>query len=300
MSVAPPSQDPRAGVGPSARIPGNLACRNTVRRSDRNGYIHNMFAAVDIGNSRVKCACFEQERIVGRHRLPTDACVSSDLIVQALRPVADARSDKGPLNIGFASVVPRVSPLVLEAAARIGANSITEVRYDCDLGLEVAVNSPATIGPDRLANAVAAVAVLGAPVVVVDFGTAITTTVVSEDRRLIGGSIGPGVRTSARALAAFTGRLPEVQVDELCEVPPPIGDDTIAAIRSGVVLGAIGAVRELLRRISLQLGGDPPSIATGGMAPLLAPHAGIAHIDTDLTFRGIREVAIRAGIQSDT
>ncbi len=257
-----------------------------------------MLAAVDIGNSRTKCACFEQDRIVGRHWISTDACVSSDPIVQALRPIADAHSDKGPLNIGFTSVVPRVGPLLLEAATRIGAHSITEVRYDCDLGLEVAVKSPALIGPDRLANAVGAVAALGAPVVVVDFGTAITTTVVSEDRRLIGGSIGPGVRTSARALAAFTGRLPEVQVDELRDLPAPIGDDTVPAIRSGVVFGAIGAVRELLQRIGLQLGGDPPSIATGGMAPMLAPHCGITHIDTDLTFRGIREVALRAGIQS--
>lgn len=254
-----------------------------------------MLVAVDIGNSRVKCASFVRGRILARHHAPTEACESTADLVRLLQAATESAADRDALDIAYASVVPRVRPRLIEAAANIGARTLTEVRHDSNLGLELAVESPQAMGPDRIANAIGAVAVLGAPVTIVDFGTAITTTVVTQDRRVIGGSISPGVRTSARALSVFTGRLPEVAVSDRVTLPDPIGNDTVPAIESGILYGTIGAVKELLRRINEQLGVPMPTIATGGMACLLAPHCGISNVDQDLTFRGIREAAVRSG-----
>ncbi len=259
-----------------------------------------MLVAVDVGNSRIKSVLFAHGQIVARHNTATDPCMAPSDLARFLRATTQGRPQQPALHMAFTSVVPRVGPNLIEAARQVGFRTIIEIAYNLDLGLDVAVRSPETIGPDRIANAVGAVSLLGAPVAAVDFGTAITTTVVTADRRIIGGSIGPGVRTAARALAAFTGRLPEVTALDESRLPEPIGNDTHSAIKSGLIYGAIGAVRELLGRISEAIGAPVPAIATGGLGPFLAPHCGIRHVDTDLTFRGIHQIAIRVGIEAES
>lgn len=151
---------------------------------------------------------------------------------------------------------------------------------------------PNEIGADRIADAVAARAIYGAPAVVVDFGTATNIEVIDREGRFIGGIIAPGVQTSANALFAQGARLPVI---DLAAPPAPIGTSTVEAIQSGIILGEIDRVDGLVRRIFAQLGYEAPVIATGGLATSMAPHsATITAVNPELTLEGLRLIADRA------
>ncbi|MBM3495868.1 MAG: type III pantothenate kinase [Armatimonadetes bacterium] len=250
-----------------------------------------MLLAVDAGNSRLKCAAFSGDTVVGRRAVRSASCQAP---LGAVRLFTDALEGTDPASarIAVASVCPRLNPIIAEAAHALTGRPALFVTHRLRLGLEVAVSQPDRLGADRIANAVAAAALLGAPVIVVDFGTASTLTVVSRDRKLLGGSIAPGIRTSASALAGATGQLPEITDLATGSLPCAIGANTEEAIRSGIVYGTIGMVNELLQRVRAELGEDAPAIATGGNADAVAGQCpGLALVDPDLTFQGIRLIA---------
>ncbi len=140
-----------------------------------------------------------------------------------------------------------------------------------DLNLKTELPQPDRAGIDRLLAAVAANCVRPANrnAVVVDVGTAVTVDLVRRDGTFCGGAILPGVAMAARALHEFTDLLPLVPMAELADAPPALGNDTISAMRSGLFWGAVGAVRELIVRMSPSA--DPPLvILTGGAAQSVA------------------------------
>ena len=151
---------------------------------------------------------------------------------------------------------------------------------------------PSEIGADRVADAVAARALYGAPVVVVDFGTATNIEVIDRDGCFRGGVIAPGVQTSAKALFSHGARLPVI---DLVVPPAVIGTSTVEAIQSGIMLGEADRVDGLVRRIFAQLGYEAPVIATGGLAPVVAPYsAAITEVNSELTLEGLRLIAEQA------
>jgi type III pantothenate kinase len=147
------------------------------------------------------------------------------------------------------------------------------------------------IGSDLLANAVAGYAKYQDKCIVVDFGTALSITIVGEGGKLLGGSIAPGLKSAMKALSSNTAQLPFVQL----EAPPSvIGRNTIHAIQSGVVLGYVGLVESLIKRIKAELGESAKVIATGGLAEVIAPHTDqFDAIDPWLTLDGLRLIAQR-------
>jgi type III pantothenate kinase len=156
--------------------------------------------------------------------------------------------------------------------------------------MPIHVERPDEVGADRLVNAYAAATLHGAPAIVVDLGTATTVTAVSAGGAFLGGAIAPGVRLGVEALATRTAKLPRV---ELRLPDRAIGRDTAEAIRSGVVLGHLGMLRELIDRIAGELGAEggtaPRVVLTGGLAtePWLAELAGVDVVDPHLTLRGL-------------
>jgi len=146
---------------------------------------------------------------------------------------------------------------------------------------------PRTIGPDRLANAVAARAHYGAPVVVVDFGTAVTFDVVNASGNYIGGIIAPGLAAMTDYLHEKTALLPRIRIRDTRAV---VGKNTREAMLIGAVHGYRGLVHELIRRLKKELGARRlPVVATGGCARLIA--AGlpeISAVDPGLTLEGLR------------
>ena len=195
----------------------------------------------------------------------------------------------------IASVVPRVSGML---ASTLPCPPLW-VDHRVPGGVRIDYPRPSTIGADRLANSAAAVALGKLPAIVVDFGTAVTFDVIDASGTYLGGIIAPGLPTAAAALHERTALLPLTTVTESLSC---VGRSTSEAIRSGLLLGAVGLVREAVTGITAEaFGGKRPHvIATGGDAGLvsrLSVKSGarkiIDSVDPLLTLRGLLEIGLR-------
>jgi type III pantothenate kinase len=165
-----------------------------------------------------------------------------------------------------------------------------------DLPLVIHVEQPERVGTDRLLAAVAVnrLRATDRPAIVVDAGTAITVDVVSAAGEFEGGVILPGFRLTAKALSDGTDLLPEVDYDPAARPPPVVGKSTIGAIRSGLFWGQVGAVCELVRRMSDQLGAVPQVFVAGGDAERLAAFLPQTQVVPELVLAGIALCAGRS------
>jgi type III pantothenate kinase len=141
-----------------------------------------------------------------------------------------------------------------------------------DLPLTVELERPDMVGIDRLLSAVGAnhLRQPDRPAIIADLGTAITVDLVSGEGAFLGGAILPGIAMSAGAMHQFTDLLPLIEMSELTTPPPALGSATVAAMRSGLYFGAVGAIRELIRQLAKDLEGDPEVFLTGGAGPAVA------------------------------
>jgi len=155
-------------------------------------------------------------------------------------------------------------------------------------GIPVRYDDPREVGPDRIANAVAATERYGAPCIVVDFGTSTHFDVVSADAEYVGGVLAPGIAASMHALFARAARLRKI---DFVEPETVIGKTTVASLQSGLVYGFAGQVDGIVEHIRGELGAEAQTVATGGLADLIAPHARtIDRVDPLLTLEGLRLV----------
>lgn len=245
--------------------------------------------AVDIGNARIKLGVFRSTNGEG---LPepdqtlslTGAKPDLPQLAAWLEPIAAGQD----LAWWIGSVNrPLATRLVDWLRTHRPQDPITLLAAG-DLPLEVAVRRPDMVGIDRLLDAVAANRIRspGHPAVLVDVGTAITVDLISASGAFEGGAILPGIAMSARALHEFTDLLPLLDMSDLDEPPPALGTATVPAMQSGLFWGAVGAIRELIRRLAADA--DPEVFLTGGagvaVADLLGPRA--RHIP-HLTLAGI-------------
>ena len=260
-----------------------------------------MTVAIDAGNASLKLASVMDGRVGPVERLPADPAPDPLALAERIAELAFT----GPPGAGVAvvSVVPRLTELVREAARVIGATLLSADATTIPLPVHVA--HPSRVGTDRLLGAWGARLHYGAPLLVVDLGTATTVDVVDASGAFAGGAILPGMDLGLASLARGTAQLPEVR---LSAPEAAIGRDTGAAIRSGVVLGHLGAIREIVMRIVAELapGGQRPTvIATGGVTlaawvrdALLLPAAPglppiVDAVDPELLLRSLGLLAAR-------
>src|SRR5207247_918840 len=152
-------------------------------------------------------------------------------------------------------------------------------------GMPTRDEDPREVGPDRIANSVAAAERYGAPCIVVDFGTSTNFDVVSAEGEYVGGVLAPGIETSMDALFARAARLRKI---DFVEPETVIGKTTVAALQSGVVYGFAGQVDGIVDHIRAELGSEVQTVATGGLADLITPHARtIERVDPFLTLEGL-------------
>ena len=252
-----------------------------------------MLLAVDIGNADVVLGLFEGGRLARHWRLSADTARTPDeygVFVRALFQAAGVALTAVDA-VAMASVVP---PLVAtwQAVARQEFGLAAGV-YGADgrYGIEVRVDVPAAdVGARILCNAVAARALVGAPVIAVDFGTATTIDVVAADGAYVGSAIAPGIVTAAEALVEKAAKLPHVEFARPRRV---IGTNTVEAMQAGIVLGAAGQVEALVRRAREEIGAPgAPVVATGALAGLMAEVAPcIGRVEPWLTLLGLAHVA---------
>ena len=239
-----------------------------------------LYLLIDISNSFTKLAFASKARVERSRRVPTNKFTSS-----FLRGFVRRHKIEG---LVIASVVPKKNREVERAA---GKRKVLWLNERSKLGVGIDYPKPKTIGADRLANAAAAAALYGAPAIVVDFGTAVTFDIVSENKNYIGGVIAPGLEAMTNFLYQRTALLPKLSLKEPRRA---IGRSTIEAMRSGAIFGYRGLIREILLRIKAERfrGEKVHVIATGGYAELIA--AQLREIDAvhaDLTLEGLRIIA---------
>ena len=244
-----------------------------------------MLLAIDVGNTSTVFGLFDGPKLSEHWRIATERHKSGD----ELGALYKSFLDLGPVDgICLSSTVPQLSRSYQEFAARYTDAELLELEPGVKTGIPVRSDDPREVGPDRIANAVAATERYGAPCIVVDFGTSTNFDVVSADAEYMGGVLAPGIEVSMDALFARAARLRKI---DFVEPETVIGKTTVASLQSGLVYGFAGQVDGIVDHIRGELGVEAPTVATGGLAELIAPHARtIERVDPFLTLEGLRLV----------
>ena len=152
-------------------------------------------------------------------------------------------------------------------------------------GLNILMDNPGQVGSDLIVNAVAGLQYYGAPIIMIDMGTATTISVVDEKKNYVGGMILPGVKVSLDSLVNRTSQLPRISLEAPKKV---IGKNTIDCMKSGIIMGQAACIDGMIERIFEELGYEAAVVATGGLAGSIVPHCKqkVIH-DNELTLKGL-------------
>ncbi len=250
-----------------------------------------MLIAVDIGNSNIVVAVHDDEKWVESFRLYSDQKKTSDeyfVVLESL--LTHAGIHKQDINRAvISSVVPNLTRSVQKNIIRLFDVQPLMVDRFVKTGLK-GDTIPVELGSDLLCNLAQAHHMYPhSPVMVVDFGTALTFSTVDSDGSVLGASIAPGLVTAVNALFGNTAQLPQVEL----RIPEKvIGRNSQDAIRSGIMFGYAGMVTSLIERSEQELGGELFVIATGGLSTTIAPLIGrINQVSPMHTLEGLKLIA---------
>lgn len=242
-----------------------------------------MLLAVDAGNTQTVFGLFQNGELGEHWRVATERDRTGDELGVLLAGLLDLETVDA---ICLSSTVPSLVRSYEDFAERWAGAPILVVGPGAKTGIPIKYDDPREVGPDRIANAIAALDRYGAPAIVVDFGTSTNFDVVSPEGEYVGGVLAPGIEISMDALFARAARLFRI---DFSAPPTVIGKTTGTALQSGLVYGFAGQVDEIVTRIRGELGAEARCIATGGLAELIAPHARtIEKVDPFLTLEGLR------------
>lgn len=237
---------------------------------------------IDNSNTRTKFALGDHEELKAWRGVLPSAEISEETLEWVTQGVDYSA-------VAVCSVVPEKAVILRRFFELRGPVHFLD--HESPLGMAIDYPHPAQIGADRLANAAGALTRHGAPVIVVDFGTAVTFDVISAQPAYCGGVIAPGLGAMSGYLPQKTALLPAIELEEPATV---IGKSTTHAMQAGAVFGYRGLVREIIARIRMEMSGNVRIIATGGDAALIARGVWeIDQVDPDITLDGLRQVAAR-------
>lgn len=249
-----------------------------------------MLLAVDVGNSETVVGLFEGQTLLLHWRLTSSPRQTGDelaVMIHSLLYSAGHRPEAVDAMV-VSSVVPELMPAYRAVGERLFRRPPLLVDHAAVPELDILYHDPASVGADRLVNALAVIDGYGAPAIVVDLGTATTLDVIDDRGRYAGGVITPGVGTAASALFQRGARLARVEIKRPGHV---VGRTTEESMQSGIFYGAVGAVDTLVRKIVHEQKMDPalPVVATGGLAGAIASASEtITAVDETLTLTGLR------------
>ncbi|MDY3900887.1 MAG: type III pantothenate kinase [Atopobiaceae bacterium] len=246
--------------------------------------------AVDVGNTVTRFGIFSGADLTGSLSVTTPARLTADeanmRTGEALRALGVADDGSGLSGVVLSCVVPALSDAWAAALRRLSPTRPLVVGPGVRSGLRMRFDDPAEVGPDRIADVVAARELLGAPVVAIGLGTSTNFEVVDASGTFVGGIVTPGLALGAASLAEAAARLPSVELRPPARV---IGRNTRAAMQSGLVFGEVARIDGLLDAIARELGAEAPVVVSGEGARLVAPLlAHEAAVDDELTLRGLR------------
>ena len=248
-----------------------------------------MLLTIDVGNTNMVFAIFRGEEMIGSFRLRTDGQATSDEIglMASEYFLRFGLEPKQVEDVVIASVVPQVMYSLTSACIKYFAHAPLVVGTDLIPQLPYAIETKEHLGADRAVACVAAIEKYGAPVIVIDFGTATTIDAISAKGVYLGGTIGTGLRVTMDALTARAAMLPRV---ELAMPRQALGMSTVTQMQAGVVAGYVGNIDYLVSRIRREMN-EPYAhvVATGGLSKLVAQETDCIDIqDSFLILDGLR------------
>ncbi len=255
-----------------------------------------MLLALDVGNSNTVLGLFkpaaegQPAALVADWRITTPVRQTPDELSVVLQTLFNLHGLKTDCVTGIAvsSVVPTIDGMLRRVCEMAFKLRPLFVEPGVKTGLPVLTDNPGEVGADRVVNCVAAFELYGGPTIVVDMGTATTFDVVSKKGEFLGGAIAPGLGISADALFSKAARLPRVEIKRPAKL---IGTSTTDNIQIGLYYGYIGLVDGILERMIGELGPETKTVATGGLAKLIAGGCKYVHqVDDMLTLQGLRLV----------
>lgn len=246
-----------------------------------------MTLLLDIGNTNTHLGLANARRVIRRADMPTKSWSDGSAQRHLLKFVQRHSLTAAAL----CSVVPKATPRAQRTIRKLWRIECRELNSQTLTGVGIDYPKPRTIGPDRLANALAAKGLHGAPVVVVDFGTAVTFDVVDRKGNYVGGIIAPGLAAMTDYLHEKTALLPRIKIRD---VRGAVGKSTQHAMLVGAVHGYRGLVRGLISQLRRELRARRlPVVATGGYAQLIAAKLPeINAVDPGLTLEGLRRFSL--------
>ncbi|MFU0791280.1 type III pantothenate kinase [Virgibacillus proomii] len=250
-----------------------------------------MLFVLDVGNTNTVLGVFADDKLIHQWRIKTDRHKTEDEFGMLIKSLF---AHKG---VAFseitAVIISSVVPPIMYALEKMCKNyfqiePLIIGKEAVDSFLKMRYPNPKEIGADRIVNAVGAIEEYGAPLIIIDFGTATTYCYISEQKEYYGGVIAPGMQIAMEALYQYASKLPKIEI----QVPPSvIGSSTVEAMQAGALYGYVEQVDGIVRRIEKEMGVRTTVVATGGLSPLIADESKmIAIVDPYLTLKGLRYI----------
>ncbi|AYC30681.1 type III pantothenate kinase [Paenisporosarcina cavernae] len=252
-----------------------------------------MLLVLDIGNTNIVLGVYEKDTLTHHWRMETDRHKTEDEYGMQVKSLFDHAGlhFSDITGIIISSVVPPIMFSIERMCQKYFGIKAVVVGPGVKTGLNIKYDNPKEVGADRIVNAVAALEEYGAPLVIVDFGTATTYCFIDEKGNYMGGAIAPGIGISTEALFARASKLPRI---ELALPEQVVGKNTISAMQAGIVYGYVGQVEGIVKRMIAQSKETPTVVATGGMANLIAAETNVIdYIDPYLTLKGLHTIFTR-------
>ncbi|NLX62134.1 MAG: type III pantothenate kinase [Tissierellia bacterium] len=250
-----------------------------------------MLLAIDVGNTHIVFGVYEEKKLLQNWRISTDKNKTADeygLLFEQIFKYNNISTDVEDVIIS--TVVPTLMNTLSLMSIKYFNKKPLIVGPGIKTGMNIKYENPKELGADRIVNAVAAYEKYGGPIIIVDFGTAITFCVISKEGDYLGGAIAPGIRISSEALFLKAAKLPKV---ELVKPKNVIGKNTVNSIQAGLIYGYVGLVDYILEKMIEEIEGEEGQvknvIGTGGLATLIASESRyINMVDPLLTLEGLR------------
>ena len=248
-----------------------------------------MIICLDIGNTNIKYAVFDGDKLKISFRVATEHKKTSDEYGgQLLNILASSKITADDITGGIiSSVVPPLDYTLERMCANYLGIKPLMLAPGLKTGMNLKVDNAREVGADRVVNNVAGVKKYGYPLIIIDFGTATTFNVINEKADFIGGVIAPGIKGSLDSLVNGTAKLPRVEIERPATV---IGKNTVTNMQSGIVFGFAGLVEYIVKKIKKEIKTeDVTVVATGGFSEIIAKEINcIDKVDNLLTLEGLK------------
>ncbi|MDE6210001.1 MAG: type III pantothenate kinase [Lachnospiraceae bacterium] len=245
-----------------------------------------MLLVVDVGNTNITLGLFDGDKIVGNYRMTTKIPRTSDEYGFEMKGILGDNASKTD-GVIISSVVPNIMYSLVNGFKKYFNINPYIVKPGTKTGIKLATPNPKEIGADRIVDAVAGFTLYGGPVIVIDFGTATTYDLITEDGSFVAGITSPGIKISAKALWEDTARLPEIEIKKPESI---LAKDTITSMQAGLVYGYIGQTEYIIDKIKEESGlTNCKVVATGGLGRVICEETKKIDVyDRDLTLRGLK------------